>query len=291
MSEKKEMIKAGQDVSVDDNVIVLNSVSVAEKQEVKEETLPVIEPVVEQETKETDVTTSEEPVIPALIPEEKTTIEQGELPEFNFPTPENSDVPVFPVEPVLDVQALNEDKVSDFPQIPIANEAFVPTPESNVEISVPSYSPFEENNIEYESKSEEPSNVYNFSDFANNEQQNNFANESKLDFSVSGVYKSTSDVDSAKQSFLKDVENAYDKNISAPTKTLVSLLNDFKNWGNKVTSQGLNRPLFEEFDDLSARYDGMKVASYGDDNDVTFDFGSSSYNDEDNGNNYGGMVA
>lgn len=97
---------------------------------------------------------------------------------------------------------------------------------------------------------------------------------SNTNFLTSGVYKSTNDVDMAEEAFLNDVKAAYDKNIAGPTKTMVNLLNEFKQWGNEVTSQGLNRALFEKFDELSARYDGMNIASYGD-------------NEPDN--NYGGM--
>ena len=88
---------------------------------------------------------------------------------------------------------------------------------------------------------------------------------SNSDFLSSGVYKSSEDVDLAETAFLNDVKEAYIKNIVGPTKALVALVNDFKTWGNNVTSQGLNRTLFEEFDELSARYDGMEIAKYGDD--------------------------
>lgn len=104
-------------------------------------------------------------------------------------------------------------------------------------------------------------------------------------FSTSGVYKSAGDVDMAEEAFLNEVKSAYARNIVEPTKTLVALVNDFKTWGNKVTSQGLNRSLFEEFDELSARYDGMEIAKYGDD---TNSFGSPYENDS---NNFGGMAA
>lgn len=117
--------------------------------------------------------------------------------------------------------------------------------------------------------------------------------QSSSDFSTSGVYKSADDVDLAATAFLNESREAYYKNIVAPTKAVVSLVNDFVAWGNKVTTQGLNRSLFEEFDELIARYDGMEVAKYGDDNNYNKvtdinGFNSSYGNDS---NNYGGMAA
>lgn len=295
MSEKVQAIKNGENISVNENIIVINDLSVAEKKELEK---PVAEEIVAEEvaTPETEVENDvvENTIIPSDIPEVTQEIEK-EVPEFNFPsvTDEAADVPVFPIEQTPAEQEDNEqpeeNKVMDFPQIPIAENTFTPetTIENNSEVTIPNYSPFE-NTYNYEPQKEEPSNVYNFGDytFANNDMQNNVESYNEPDFSVSGVYKTTSDVDSAKSAFLKDIEKAYDENIAAPTKTLVSLLNDFKTWGNEVTSQGLNRPLFEKFDELSARYDGMKVASYNDDNVNNFDL--SSYNDDENNNNYGG---
>lgn len=117
--------------------------------------------------------------------------------------------------------------------------------------------------------------------------------ESNSDFYASGVYKSANDVDLAKDAFIKDVQDAYDNNIVKPTKALVTLVNDFVTWGNKVTTQGLNRSLFEEFDELSARYDGMEIAKYGDDNNYNKVTGINGFNSsyENDSNNYGGMAA
>lgn len=113
--------------------------------------------------------------------------------------------------------------------------------------------------------------------------------ESSSDFSTSGVYKSSNDVDLAAAAFLNESREAYYKNIVEPTKAVVSLVNDFVEWGNKVTTQGLNRSLFEEFDELSARYDGMEVAKYGDDKVADVNVFKSSYGNDSN--NYGGMAA
>lgn len=289
MSEKVQAIKNGENISVNENIIVINDLSVAEKKELEK---PVAEEVIPAEEKTEEAVIPSEPIIPSDAAE-VTPVSEVEIPELNSEANDVADVPVFPLEQTPaeqnDNEQQEENKVIDFPQIPVVENTFSPeaTIENNPEVTIPNYSPFE-NTYNYEPPKEEQGNVYNFGDysFANNDMQNNVESYSEPDFSVSGVYKTTSDVDSAKSAFLKDIEKAYDENIAIPTKTLVGLLNDFKTWGNEVTSQGLNRPLFEKFDELSARYDGMKVASYNDDNVNNFDL--SSYNDDENNNNYGG---
>lgn len=158
----------------------------------------------------------------------------------------------------------------DLPIIPVGTPEMTVSPEPQ-QASLPSF----------ESK-EETAPVYNYE-----------PTNLKTDFSTSGVYKSTNDVDLAAIAFLNESKEAYYKNIVEPTKAVVALVNDFVTWGNKVTTQGLNRTLFEEFDKLSDRYAGMEIAKYGDDNNYNNvndinGFNSSYGNDS---NNFGGMAA
>lgn len=286
---KKEMITKGEDISLDEgNVIVLNGVSVAEK--------------VQEENKEelaSDKTELDQNVASEKVDTQNTTQLAEETPakdEMKIPE-ENHEIPVVPIdlssiaspEPQVEIPSLNSsynndfmvpDKSFDAPDYPLNSDGFKND-----------YNPtFDQENNGL---------IGNFDSF--NKENNNSTSMSDINKSV---FKTEVDVDNAFKDFINDVKTSYDKRISAPTRVLVDFVNDFANWGKKVTEEGLNRQLFDEYDELIAKLN--KIENYRvDSNDYNeekslINFGSEannyntlpSFGDNDtNENNYGGMVA
>ena len=235
MTEKKEMIKNGNDISLDEgNVVVINNgISLSEKSE------EISQPDVNVEAPVADI-------IPEVAP---ITLDPS--------VPLTQAAPIIPEAPSIEV--------------PVPSIEPIATPTTDISQSV--INAFDDVKIPMNNTGDVGGFLYPGVGMNIDSRTPEQANDN-TDFFESGVYKSSNDVEIAKAAFLKDVEAAYDKNIVAPTKAVVELLNSFVNWGNEVTRQGLNRPLFEEFDNLKDRYNGLKTATYG---------------DEEPSNNFGGM--
>lgn len=142
MAEKKQNIKNGQDITIDD-VTVLNGVSVSEKAEEKEETKEVsTEGVTSEEVKEETNGTE--------VPSEETAVAEEETKEDPFASIDGSIIPTPEIEiPIVnDITTENSDFV---PQIPVSediNKIEVPTSDYNLatqnineEENTPTYGP------------------------------------------------------------------------------------------------------------------------------------------------------
>lgn len=258
---KKEMIKNGEDVSLDDgNVVVLNKVSVAEKTPVSDEKETAPQSAQETEEKVKEPQTSEVKAEP-----ETAVVSQEEAPV----------IPVVPetAEPQIDVPVgdVNAGSVA-----PIDLSGIIPPGDTDPEDptkypEVPSnpadavQNDFSANNNmfsfpnSFSQESETPSFVGSFD---NGNQNDNALNQSAFAYGLNnfdgGVFKTESDVDASFEKFMADVRKSYDEHISGPTKTLVEFVIRFVNWGNQVTANGLNRKLFDEYDELIALLNKQK---------------------------------
>ena len=305
---KKEIIKNGENVSIDnDNIIVLNNVSVAEKEEKQEEKQE--EPVAAASEEPKAEVASNDNVSDSQTNEEQQEPEvSAELPKDATPEPQ-IDVPAIDI-PALDSTAIPTDVNAQMPA-PSIDMPGVTTQISN---------PFNTGLDNYPQNNFASDNSQN--NFATDNFQNNFATDFNIpnqlnnnpmyaqdnnafatDFSnlngasnIGGnnsVFKTESDVDKAFNDFIKDVSESYSERISDPTKALVTFINKFVKWGDEVTKNGLNRGLFDEYDRLMDELNSIK--SYNefntDDNVYNENKSLTNFGDEEENNNYGGMVA
>ena len=243
MSEKKEKITNGQNIEIDDITVINEGISLSEVE--KEEEQQVVAPETEEVSK--DEVSSEVPAVEVDLPTPDVKVDSDEVApaqeEVKVEVPEEPIVPIDLQSPSVDMPDVNTslDMPADNPISALAaSMEFSP----NQDFSNPSM------------YSETASNPVDSSfDVYQNQENNN------LDNTDSGVFKTASDVDAAFERFISDVRKSYQENIAGPTKTLVEFANRFENWGNQVTAKGLNRGLFDEYDELIALLNSKK--SYG----------------------------
>lgn len=265
---KQEMIKNGENVSLDDgNVVVLNGISIAEKEAEKEET------PVEIESQSQELSSEE---VKEVAP-----IEVGSEPSADVSSTIEIPVPT---------QDAIEQEIPQIPTAPIDLSGVIPTPVDSEDptiypqinsepaevapISLENSVPFDNTQFSGAQFDSPMFGTYNNDSISHDNVDNSIIND------AGGVFKSEQDVDASFRKFMADVERSYQENIAGPTKTLVNFVNKYINWGNQVTANGLNRKLFDEYDELNALLQQQK--SY-DDQSVETKF---EYNDNST-NNYG----
>lgn len=265
MSEKKEKITNGQNIEIDDITVINEGISLSEVE--KEEEQQVVAPETEEVSK--DEVSSEVPAVEVDLPTPDVKVDSDEVApaqeEVKVEVPEEPVVPIDLPSPGVDMPDVNAslDMPADNPISALAaGMEFSP----NQDFSNPSmYSETASNPVgssfdAYQNQ-ENNNQDYNATSFASTENYNSLGSNNNLDNTDSGVFKTASDVDAAFERFISDVRKSYQENIAGPAKTLVEFANRFKNWGNQVTAKGLNRGLFDEYDELIALLNSKK--SYG----------------------------
>lgn len=247
MSEKKEKITNGQNIEIDDITVINEGISLSEVE--KEEEQQVVAPETEEVSK--DEVSSEVPAVEVDLPTPDVKVDNNEV----APVQEEVKVEV-PEEPVVPID-LSSPSV-DIPDVNTSLDMPADNPISALAASM-EFSPNQENNNQ----------DYNATSFASAENYNPLISNNTLDNTDSGVFKTANDVDAAFERFISDVRKSYQENIAGPTKTLVEFTNRFENWGNQVTAKGLNRGLFDEYDELIALLNSKK--SYGETEKTTED--------------------
>lgn len=236
---KKEDIKNGNDITLDDgNITVLQGTEFSKEKEVEKAKVAVDVPVSEEITPDVKVDNNEEtqPTIDVTKPEEPKN-KVSDMPEIDLggidlgalsnsietPTSEthsiNNDVPT-PISTSQDfnVPTFNEPSMFGAPQQPSSDN----TSDHNAEFA---YQPL-----------------------------NNVTDDIEGD----SIFKTTQEVDKAMDSIMEDIKKSYSDKMAEPTKTLVEFVNKFVKWGNEVTANGLNRRLFDEYDELIAMLNKKK---------------------------------
>lgn len=265
MSEKKEKITNGQNIEIDDITVINEGISLSEVE--KEEEQQVVAPEAEEVSK--DEVSSEVPAVEVDLPTPDVKVDSDEVApaqeEVKVEVPEEPVVPIDLPSPGVDMPDVNAslDIPADNPISALAaSMEFSP----NQDFSNPSmYSETASNSVDssfdaYQNQENNDQN-YNATSFASAENYNPLSSNNTLDNTDSGVFKTANDVDAAFERFISDVRKSYQENIAGPTKTLVEFANRFENWGNQVTAKGLNRGLFDEYDELIALLNSKK--SYG----------------------------
>lgn len=248
MSEKKEKITNGQNIEIDDITVINEGISLSEVE--KEEEQQVVAPETEEVSK--DEVSSEVPAV-----------------EVDLPTP---DVKIGDNDEVAPAQEEVKVEVPEEPVVPIdLSSPSVDIPDVNTSLDMPADNPISAlaASMEFSPNQENNNQDYNATSFASAENYNPLISNNTLDNTDSGVFKTANDVDAAFERFISDVRKSYQENIAGPTKTLVEFTNRFENWGNQVTAKGLNRGLFDEYDELIALLNSKK--SYGETEKTTED--------------------
>lgn len=236
---KKEDIKNGNDITLDDgNITVLQETEFSKEKEAEKSKASVDVPVSEEITPDVKVgiNTETQPTIDVSKPEEPKN-KVSDMPEIDLggidlgalsnsietPTSEthsiNNDVPT-PISTSQDfnVPTFNEPSMFGAPQQPSSDN----TSDHNAEFA---YQPL-----------------------------NNVTDDIEGD----SIFKTTQEVDKAMDSIMEDIKKSYSDKMAEPTKTLVEFVNKFVKWGNEVTANGLNRRLFDEYDELIAMLNKKK---------------------------------
>lgn len=224
---KKEDIKNGNDIALDDgNITVLQGTEFSKEKEAEKAKVAVDVPVSEEITPDVKVgiNTEIQPTIDVTKPEE----------------PKN--------------------KVSDMPEIDLggidlgalSNSIETPTSETHsINNDVPTF-----NEPSMFGAPQQPSYV-NADDHSSE-----FAHQPSVnvtdDIEGDSIFKTTQEVDKAMDSIMEDIKKSYSDKMAEPTKTLVEFVNKFVKWGNEVTANGLNRRLFDEYDELIAMLNKKK---------------------------------
>ena len=87
---------------------------------------------------------------------------------------------------------------------------------------------------------------------------------------------------------MNDIKKSYSDKIAEPTKTLVDFVNKFVKWGNEVTANGLNRRLFDEYDELIAMLNEKKSTD-NNLNGIDTTLGNQNTTSKDSTNEYGDL--
>ena len=224
---KKEDIKNGNDITLDDgNITVLQGTEFSKEKEVEKAKVAVKTPISEEITPDVKVDNNEEsqPTIDVTKPEE--------------PQNKVSDVPKIDLGGI-DLDALSSSLETPVPGAHSINKD-IPTPIStNQDFNAPTFN--ESSNF---GVSQKPSYV-NAGDHSSEFAYQPSANVTD-DIEGNSIFKTTQEVDKAMDSIMNDIKKSYSDKIAEPTKTLVDFVNKFVKWGNEVTANGLNRRLFDE---------------------------------------------
>lgn len=236
---KKEDIKNGNDITLDDgNITVLQETEFSKEKEAEKAEVAVDVPVSEEITPDVKVDNNEEsqPTIDVTKPEE--------------PQNKVSDVPKIDLGGI-DLDALSSSLKTPAPEAPsIDND--IPTPIStNKDFNTPTF-----NESPTFGMPQQPS-YDNAGDHSSEFAYQPSANVTD-DIEGNSIFKTTQEVDKAVDSIMDDIKKSYSDKMAEPTKTLVDFVNKFVKWGNEVTANGLNRRLFDEYDELIAMLNKKK---------------------------------
>ena len=228
---KKEDIKNGNDITLDDgNITVLQETEFSKEKEAEKAKVAVDVPVPEEITPDVKVgiNTETQPTIDVTKSEE--------------PQNKVSDVPKIDLGGI-DLDALSSSLETPVPGAHSINKD-IPTPIStNQDFNAPTFN--ESSNF---GVSQKPSYV-NAGDHSSE-----FAYQPSVnvtdDIEGDSIFKTTQEVDKAMDSIMYDIKKSYSDKMAEPTKTLVDFVNKFVKWGNEVTANGLNRRLFDEYDEF-----------------------------------------
>ena len=236
---KKEDIKNGNDITLDGgNITVLQGTEFSKEKEAEKAKVAVDVPVPEEITPDVKVgiNTETQPTIDVTKPEE--------------PQNKVSDVPKINLGGI-DLDALSSSLETPVPGAHSINKD-IPTPIStNQDFNAPTFN--ESSNF---GVSQKPSYV-NAGDHSSEFAYQPSANVTD-DIEGDSIFKTTQEVDKAMDSIMNDIKKSYSDKIAEPTKTLVDFVNKFVKWGNEVTANGLNRRLFDEYDELIAMLNKKK---------------------------------
>lgn len=236
---KKEDIKNENDITLDDgNITVLQGTEFSKEKEVEKAKVAVDVPVSEEITPDVKVDNNEEtqPTIDVTKPEE--------------PKNKVSDMPE------IDLGGIDLDALSSSLETPVPGAHSInndmPTPIStSQDFNVPTF-----NEPSMFGAPQQPSSD-NTSDH-NAEFAYQPLNNVTDDIEGDSIFKTTQEVDKAMDSIMEDIKKSYSDKMAEPTKTLVEFVNKFVKWGNEVTANGLNRRLFDEYDELIAMLNKKK---------------------------------
>lgn len=236
---KKEDIKNGNDITLDDgNITVLQGTEFSKEKEVEKAEVAVKTPISEEITPDVKVDNNEEsqPTIDVTKSEE--------------PQNKVSDVPKIDLGGI-DLGALSNSIETPTSETHSINND-VPTPIStSQDFNVPTF-----NEPSMFGAPQQPSSD-NTSDH-NAEFAYQPLNNVTDDIEGDSIFKTTQEVDKAMDSIMEDIKKSYSDKMAEPTKTLVEFVNKFVKWGNEVTANGLNRRLFDEYDELIAMLNKKK---------------------------------
>ena len=266
---KKEDIKNGNDITLDDgNITVLQGTEFSKEKEVEKAKVAVKTPISEEITPDVKVDNNEEsqPTIDVTKPEE--------------PQNKVSDVPKINLGGI-DLDALSSSLETPVPVAHSINKD-IPTPIStNQDFNAPTFN--ESSNF---GVSQKPSYV-NAGDHSSEFAYQPSANVTD-DIEGNSIFKTTQEVDKAMDSIMKDIKKSYSDKIAEPTKTLVDFVNKFVKWGNEVTANGLNRRLFDEYDELIAMLN-KKKSTDNNLNGIDTTLGNRNTTSKDSTNEYGDL--
>lgn len=232
---KKEDIKNGNDITLDDgNITVLQGTEFSKEKEAEKSETAVDVPVSEEITPDVKVgiNTETQPTIDVTKPEE--------------PQNKVSDVPK------IDLGGIDLGALSNSIEKTHSINNDVPTPIStSQDFNVPTF-----NEPSMFGTPQQPSSD-NTSDHNAEFAYQPLTNVTD-DIEGDSIFKTTQEVDKAMDSIMDDIKKSYSDKMAEPTKTLVDFVNKFVKWGNEVTANGLNRRLFDEYDELIAMLNKKK---------------------------------
>ena len=265
---KKEDIKNGNDITLDGgNITVLQETEFSKEKEAEKAETTVETPISEEITPDVKVDNNEEsqPTIDVTKPEE--------------PQNKVSDVPKIDLGGI-DLDALSSSLETPVPGAHSINKD-IPTPIStNQDFNAPTFN--ESSNF---GVSQKPSYV-NAGDHSSE-----FAYQPSVnvtDYIEGNSIFKTQEVDKAMDSIMNDIKKSYSDKIAEPTKTLVDFVRKFVKWGNEVTANGLNRRLFDEYDELIAMLNEKKSTD-NNLNGIDTTLGNQNSTSKDSTNEYGDL--
>lgn len=257
---KKEDIKNGNDITLDGgNITVLQGTEFSKEKEVEKAKVAVEAPISEEITPDVKVgiNTETQPTIDVTKPEE--------------PQNKVSDVPK------IDLGGIDLDALSSSLETPVPGAHF----STNQDFNAPTFN--ESSNF---GVSQKPSYV-NAGDHSSEFAYQPSANVTD-DIEGNSIFKTTQEVDKTMDSIMNDIKKSYSDKIAEPTKTLVDFVNKFVKWGNEVTANGLNRRLFDEYDELIAMLNEKKSTD-NNLNGIDTTLGNRNTTSKDSTNEYGDL--
>lgn len=287
MSEQKEKVKSGKNIELDTVTVINEGVSLSEKkaeepkQEEVKETKTEAAPVEEKSaadmfkpdtviTPDVSVTPASEPVVPS---EKKEEAKESEI-THEEKTP---DIPSIPID---------LDKLSSA----VTPEVSTPDVKLPTGFDIPSVAKEDAPHVSETTSLNQQSTPYNTFNASTYSNPYYTANEKPVAMNPNAiVYRNESDVERLIDEAMKEAREVIDKKVTNPSKTVIKLLNEYRQWGRDVTTNGLNRKSFEKYDELEDMCNGIK--SVFDDEPKSFDSENTAqpYNpfDQNISNNFG----